>query len=91
MTTLPPRPDTAELLEAERAVLVKADEDIDAGRRRVHRQQELLIELETDGHDTVQAVRLLGLLEDSLSAWEQHRVLIVQRISDLERQVWSKG
>ena len=80
-----------ELLEAERALLVKADDDSDAGRQRLYRQQELLSHLDADGHDTILATRLLTLLQDSLTEWERHRVLIIGRIHELERQVGFKG
>lgn len=76
--------DLALELASERRLLVKADADIEAGRDRLHSQQELLSSLRNAGHDTVQAERLVGLMTDTLLEWERHRVLIMERIEYLK-------
>ncbi|MGY2806438.1 MULTISPECIES: hypothetical protein [unclassified Bradyrhizobium] len=79
----------AEQLRSERALLVKADVDIEEGWRRLRSQQDLLDWLQRAGHDTVQAERLVGLLKQTLIEWERHRSLIVQRVAYLEERVTS--
>ncbi|MBR0874292.1 hypothetical protein JQ633_28325 [Bradyrhizobium tropiciagri] len=79
----------AEQLRSERALLVKADVDIEQGWRRVRDQQDLLDWLQRAGHDTAQAERLVGLLKQTLIEWERHRTLIVQRVAYLEDRVTS--
>jgi hypothetical protein len=77
----------AELLRAERNLLVKADSDIEQGRKRLRNQEELLLELEAGGHDTKQALRLVELMRTTLTEWERHRVLIEERVAYLEKPV----
>ncbi|MTV13097.1 MULTISPECIES: hypothetical protein [Bradyrhizobium] len=79
----------AEQLRSERALLVKADLDIEEGWRRVRDQQDLLDWLQRAGHDTEQAERLVSLLKRTLIEWERHRTLIVQRVAYLEEQAAS--
>jgi hypothetical protein len=76
----------AEKLESERAVLVRAESDIQNGWRRLHNQEDLIRELQAGGHDTRQAKRLLELLKDTLAEWERHRILIKQRVAYLEEE-----
>jgi hypothetical protein len=71
-------------LDAERALLLKADHDIEDGRTRLRHQQDLLLSLQTAGHDTGQAERLVQLLRRTLVEWERHRELIEQRVAYLE-------
>jgi hypothetical protein len=72
-------------LNAEKALLVKAEKDIEEGWRRFRNQQDLLMGLRAAGHETRQAEHLLELFEQSLVEWERHRVLIEERVAYLER------
>lgn len=74
-------------LDAERRLLVKADQDIEEGWQRIRDQEDRLHELMAGGHDTRQAERLVGLLKQTLIEWERHRVLIAQRIEYLRQGV----
>ncbi|PAY08757.1 MULTISPECIES: hypothetical protein [Bradyrhizobium] len=67
--------------------MTKAEFDIEQGRRRLRKQQDLLERLQRAGHDTRQAEHLAGSLERTLVEWERHRGLIEQRIDYLERHV----
>ncbi len=79
--------DRAEQLRVERLLLVKADSDIEDGRRRLRSQEDLLLGLRAGGHDTKQAERLVELMKTTLDEWERHRVLILQRVAYLESVV----
>lgn len=81
-----PKTERAELA-AERALLVKAETDIEQGWQRLRNQQDILRELYAGGHDTRQAERLVQLLHETLVEWERHRVLIEQRVAYLETRV----
>jgi hypothetical protein len=74
-----------EELRSEKALLLKAERDIEEGWKRLRNQQELFLELQAAGHDTRQAERLILLLEGTLVEWERHRALIEQRVAYLER------
>ncbi|SAK58392.1 hypothetical protein AWB77_01867 [Caballeronia fortuita] len=74
-------------LEDERDALVRADRDIEDGKARIRRQQEIIRELSSSGHDTTSAVRLLGTLEDTLTAMNDHRLLIVARIEQMRNDL----
>jgi hypothetical protein len=74
-----------EELRSEKALLLKAESDIEQGWKRLRNQQELLLELQAGGHDTRQAERLILLLQSTLVEWERHRALIEQRVAYLER------
>lgn len=76
--------DRAEKLRVEKVLLVKAESDIEDGWRRLRNQQDLVRELQADGHDTKQAERLVQLLQTTLIEWERHRALIEDRIGYLE-------
>lgn len=78
--------DPAGQLRAEKELLIKADKDIEEGWQRLRNQQHLLDDLQTGGHDSRQAERLVELLQQTLIEWERHRVLIEERISYLEKQ-----
>jgi hemerythrin superfamily protein len=82
-----PSPDFAAHLRLEQQHLLKADADIDEGRQRVREQERRLARLKADDHDWQQAHRLVELLRQTLNEWEQHRVLIQQRIDYLQRQL----
>jgi hypothetical protein len=74
-----------EELRTEKALLLKAESDIEEGWKRLRNQQELLFGLQAAGHDTRQAERLILLLQSTLIEWERHRALIEQRVAYLER------
>jgi len=78
--------DRAEL-RTEKALLLKADADIEDGWRRLRGQQDLLLDLQAGGHDTTEAERLLHLMEATLVEWERHRTLIEQRVAYLEKKL----
>ena len=84
MTAFPADP--AEQLSTEKALLVKADSDIEQGWARLRNQQLLLSELRAAGQDSRQAERLVKLLQQTLVEWERHRALIAGRVNYLERQ-----
>jgi hypothetical protein len=73
-------------LDAEKALLIKADHDIEDGRNRLRNQEDLLLSLQTAGHDTRQAEQLVQLLRRTLIEWERHRVLIEERVAYLENE-----
>jgi hypothetical protein len=77
--------DPAELLRAEKLLLIKADRDIEEGEKRIIHQRELAFALQVAGYDSTQADRLVSLLQQTLIEWEKHRTLIVARIAYLER------
>ena len=77
----------AEQLRAEKLLLVKAETDIEDGWKRLRNQQDLLRELRASGHDTKQAERLVGLMMQTLVEWERHRILIVERVAYLEKEL----
>lgn len=74
----------AEELRAERALLVKSENDIRNGRERLRNQEHLLEGLRANGHDTNQAERLVELMKATLVEWEHHHVMIADRIAYLE-------
>jgi hypothetical protein len=71
-------------LARERRDLLKAEQDIVEGERRVDQQHELIARLSAQGHETVQAYALLNNFENMLDAWYAHRALILGRIDLLE-------
>ena len=75
--------DPAEQLRLEKELLIRAETDIEEGRKRLHDQQELLLDLQAGGYDTAQAERLVLLLQQTLVEWERHRTLIEERVSYL--------
>jgi hypothetical protein len=79
--------DRADELRAEKALLIKAERDIEEGWRRLRNQQELSLELQAGGHDTRHAERLIQLLASTLVEWERHRTLIEQRVAYLEKGI----
>lgn len=74
----------AEELKAEKALLVKSENDIGRGWQRLRDQENRLLELQADGHDTKQAERLVELMKETLAEWERHHVMIAERIAYLE-------
>jgi hypothetical protein len=83
--------DPAEQLRVEKTLLLKAERDIEDGWKRLRSQQRLLADLQAAGHDSREAQWLVELLRQTLVEWEQHRVLIEERISCLERQNLTGG
>jgi hypothetical protein len=77
-----------EQLRLEQLLLEKADADIDEGWQRIRDQEHRVRELKADGHDTRQAERLVGLLQQTLVEWERHRTLIQQRVIYLQGEVY---
>jgi hypothetical protein len=71
-------------LARERIALKRADQDIAEGRIRVRRQEEVVKDLLARAQQAELASHLLDLLRETLTHWETHRTLIVQRIAYLE-------
>ncbi len=71
-------------LAREREVLARADRDVLQGRLRVQAQDRLVSDLRSRGADVREAERLLRLMRETLHQWQQHRVLILQRVGYLE-------
>jgi hypothetical protein len=82
--------DPADELGTEKARLLKAQHDIEEGWKRLRNQQDLLQDLGADGHDTKQAEYLVRLLKQILVEWEQHRILIEQRVAYLQEQLFPR-
>ncbi|WP_025036831.1 hypothetical protein [Bradyrhizobium sp. DOA9] len=82
-----PLADRTAQLEAEQRLLVKADQDIEEGWKRIRDQEDRVRELMAGGHDTRQAERLVSLLKETLVEWERHRVLIEERVAYLRQEV----
>jgi hypothetical protein len=76
--------DFAAQLRLEHQHLLKADADLDSGRKRLAEQEDRLARLQADGHDWRQARQLVEILKETLHEWERHRVLIEQRIDYLQ-------
>jgi hypothetical protein len=74
-------------MESEKRLLLKAEADVESGWSRIRNQQDLVDWLRSQGHNTVQAERLVRLMEQTLIEWERHRVLIEQRIAYLQRKI----
>lgn len=59
----------------------KADDDIREGEARIAHHMLLIEEMRRDGHDTGDAEKLLRTLQQSLTAWKQHRETIRARLA----------
>jgi hypothetical protein len=70
-------------IEEEEAQLSRADYHIQRAQENIERQKELVQELDKDGHDTSNALRLLATLKDTLVAMQEHRQLIIEEIARL--------
>jgi len=81
----------AEELRAEKALLIKAETDIEEGWQRLRNQEDLLLYLGSAGHDTRQAEHLVQLMRQTLIEWERHRTLIEDRIAHLERETATRS
>lgn len=73
-------------LQAEERLLVKADQDIAQGSKRILDQEDRIRELTAAGHDCDQAQRLVELFKQTLIEWERHRALIEQRVTYLRHE-----
>ncbi|WP_277183014.1 hypothetical protein [Caballeronia sp. BR00000012568055] len=69
----------------QRSALDKADHNIELARRRIARQRAVVKQLEALRGDVSTALTLLRTLEDTLTAMESHRVLIMARILNLNQ------
>jgi outer membrane protein TolC len=70
-------------LEQERAALLKADQAIADGERRVTEQKIRIRQLIARGEDTTDALETLRILRESLEIWREHRQSIVDTIARL--------
>lgn len=70
--------------EAEVRRLNEADGHIADGERRITEQLLVVGKLRADGRDTREAERLLRMMEESLSAFQQHRQLTVDMIEQID-------
>ena len=71
-------------LDAERRHLVKADQHIVDGERRISAQLLLIERFQASGQDTREAKQLFLSLKQTLKVWQDHRILILQEIARLE-------
>jgi hypothetical protein len=66
--------------------LAQADRCITAAKKQIRRQKEIIEGLAQIGHDTHLAESLLGAMEQSLRAFEQHREVVLKSLKDKERR-----
>jgi hypothetical protein len=66
--------------------LAQADRCITAAKKQVRRQKETVEGLANAGRDTHLATSLLGAMEQSLRAFEQHREMVLKWLKDQERR-----
>lgn len=71
-------------LDVERRHLVKADQHIVDGERRVSAQLLLIERFQASGQDTREAKQLFLTLQQTLQAWQEQRILILQEITRQE-------
>jgi hypothetical protein len=62
-----------------------AERHVSEGAAHVERQRELVKQLQHDGHDTDEALRLLGHLEELLAMYIQNRDRIQTELAEAER------
>jgi hypothetical protein len=72
------------MTDQERRHLAQADRHIAKAKEHVARQKRVVQKLVEGGQDTQVAESLLHAMEGSLSAYEQHRELILQRLQNSE-------
>lgn len=75
----------------EQADLEKAERDIRDGERRVAQQRQLIAALRRDGHNTAEAEQLLWSLQQSLTAWSEHRELIRRLLAESMKRAAARG
>ena len=73
-------------LAGELQTLAKANLDIAEGEGRVADQERLVTRLRAEGHNPQSAEDLLEVLRATLAGWRDHRTLILQAISRIERE-----
>ena len=73
-------------LVKEQADLDKAEKDIREGEERIAHQRRLIEELRRDGHDMVEAERLLWTMQQSLRIWQAHRDTIRSLLADSKKR-----
>ena len=73
-------------LATEKTELAKANRDITEGEDRIAHQAELVERLRAAGQDVAAAEKLLTTLQQTLSAWKDHRDLILMAIARLEQE-----
>jgi hypothetical protein len=71
-------------IQQERRHLAQANRHIAKAKEHVARQKLVIKKLVEGGHDVHVAQSLLHAMEGSLSAYEQHRELILQRLQNGE-------
>ena len=71
-------------LSVERQHLARADDDISHAEKRITVQRLLIDRLRFAERDTVEAEKLLSLLQATLATWNAHRSEIVREIARLE-------
>ena len=67
----------------ERRHLAEADQHIEEAEVRIARQKALIAELATDGHDTREAEKLLGIFITTLNTMQEHRGTILRELSNM--------
>ena len=70
----------------ERSHLLKAEQDVTEGERRIAEQTNLIERLKRHGHETEQAKELLVTLKETLQTWCAHRDEIRRTLAQLEDQ-----
>jgi len=68
----------------ERKHLVQAERHIAEAKEHIARQNQVIADLERDGHETDLAISMLHTLEHCLHTFEQHRAVILSRLKMLD-------
>ena len=66
-------------LQQERDELIQADRRLAEGERRIAEQLDLIAWMTRHGYDTAVAKELLRLMQETLTIWKQHRLLILEK------------
>jgi predicted nucleic acid-binding Zn-ribbon protein len=75
----------------EQADFDKAEQDIRDGEARIEQQRRLIDDLRRDGHETVEAEKLLWALQQSLDAWRAHRDTIRTLLADAKKRAGERN
>ena len=70
----------------EQADLEKAEQDLRDGEARIAHQRGLIDELRRDGHNTLDAEKLLWTLQQSLDIWKSHRDTIRTLLAEAKKR-----
>ena len=62
------------------AHLVQADEHVAGAKERIDKQRKLIERLAAEGHSVKDAENFLSAMTGALSAFESHRLLILNRL-----------